>query len=216
MDPFGNDSNDLKELAINKYSLNRFTLFQRLAAFFIILAIWIILVIVIIVKVYIPDSEKEDEESEKHGEINCIFEIKNTSINYPLLGEEFDDNNVDIIINDKVISKKNYKFEKTGKNEVKYILYGKKLSMDYMFKDVPNLINVEMMSDKDMSITSMISSFENCINLKSFKIEGFLGNSLKSTKKLFYNSHINNINLTNFEINNVEDISYTNLLLIKF
>jgi hypothetical protein len=47
--------------------------------------------------------------------------------------------------------------------------------MDYMFKDVQDLISVEMKSDKNCKISSMIRAFENCTNLQSVKISGFNG-----------------------------------------
>ena len=40
--------------------------------------------------------------------------------------------------------------------------------MDYMFKDVKELTSVEMKSDKNCQIESMISTFENCEHLESF------------------------------------------------
>jgi hypothetical protein len=54
-----------------------------------------------------------------------------------------------------------------------------------MFKDVPDLLSVEMKSEQNCEITSMISTFENCENLNSFKITGFNGEKIKSMKKLF-------------------------------
>ena len=214
MDPFGNDSTELKELSIEERKpINRLALWKRLLIFFIILTIWLIIVIIIIVTVYMKKEEEEEEEEkkkqlEKYGEINCIFNINNLSENYSLLGDKFNKTNIDIMINNTKIDSKNYLFSKLGKNKVQFILYGNEFSMDYMFKDISNLINVEMISEKNMSITSMISSFENCKDLRYFSIKGFSTNNLKSMKKLFYKSHINNINLTNLDTKNVEDMSY--------
>ena len=205
MDPFGNETTDLKESVLPKFSISSIPIWKRILAFLIIFIIWIVVIIIIIVYVYKNESE---EKLEKYGEINCIFDIQNTSIVYPLLGAEFNKKNVEIIVNNSKINPDNYKFQKTGEMYVQYNLLGKEFSMDYMFKDIQNLLRVEMISDKNMSITSMISSFENCENLRYFKIEGFLTNSIKSMKKLFYNSHINEINMTDFDTKNVEDMSY--------
>ena len=65
-----------------------------------------------------------------------------------------------------------------------------------------------MISKKNAKITSMISSFENCANLNSFKINDFDTNEVKSISKLFYNTSLNILNIENFNINNVEDMSY--------
>ena len=37
-----------------------------------------------------------------------------------------------------------------------------------MFQDVPNLISIEMVSEKNAKIISMISTFENCKYLEKF------------------------------------------------
>ena len=153
MEPFGNDNEDLKEVAIPKKE-GKFSLWKRLILFFIIFGIWVVSVIIIIIAVYFSE---ESENLEKFGEINCVFDIKNISISYPLLGKEFNKKNIDIIINDTKIELTDYKFNKEGENKVKYILYGNEFSMDYMFKNIFNLIKVEMFSDKNMSISSMIS-----------------------------------------------------------
>ena len=221
MDPFGNDSTDLRELTIEKNNTdNKSPLWKRLLMFFIILGLWVVIVVVIIITVYIPEREQDEKEDnkeednkkeeniEKYGVINSIFDIDDISKEYSLLGEEFNQTNIGIFINNEKINSTNYKFTKKGENSVIYKLYEKELSMDNMFKDISNLIKVEMNSDKDISITSMISSFENCKDLRQFSIQGFLTNSLKSMKKLFYNSHINYINITNFDTKNVEDMSY--------
>ena len=84
--------------------------------------------------------------------------------------------------------------------------------MDYMFKDVYNLKSVEIISNKNLEILSMISSFENCENLEKVKNKGFNTNNIKSMKKLFYNSKINEFDLDldelNITTNNVEDMPY--------
>ena len=41
-----------------------------------------------------------------------------------------------------------------------------------MFKDVEDLYKIEIISENSSKIYSMISTFENCINLESFNISG--------------------------------------------
>jgi hypothetical protein len=69
---------------------------------------------------------------------------------------------------------------------------------------------VEIISDKDLEIYSMISAFENCENLEKIESKGVLTNNVKSLNKLFYNTKIENFNFTeiNINTNNVEDMSY--------
>jgi len=45
--------------------------------------------------------------------------------------------------------------------------------MDYTFRNVEDIISIEMISEKSGKITSMKSSFENCNNLEKIKINGF-------------------------------------------
>ena len=79
--------------------------------------------------------------------------------------------------------------------------------MDYMFKDVQSIVSVEMNSDNNCKIFSMISTFENCKSLVKVNITGFNTQELTSMKKIFYNSLVSNVDL-NIELNNIEDMSY--------
>ena len=55
----------------------------------------------------------------------------------------------------------------------------------------------------------MKSVFEGCTNQKNISINNSFDTSeLKSTSKLFYNSGIEIINIVDFDIKNVEDISF--------
>ena len=69
---------------------------------------------------------------------------------------------------------------------------------------------MEIISNKDLEIYSMISAFENCENLEKIESKGVLTNNVKSLNKLFYNTKINDFNFTeiNINTNNVEDMSY--------
>ena len=81
--------------------------------------------------------------------------------------------------------------------------------MDNMFINIKELNKIEMTARKDCKILSMISTFENCINLDEFKISGFDMFDLKSMKKLFYKTNINqNISFSSFNSTSLEDISY--------
>ena len=58
--------------------------------------------------------------------------------------------------------------------------------MYFMFKNVKDLISVEVISQNNCHISSMISSFEGCAKLTSFNISGFNAEQIKSADdKLF-------------------------------
>ena len=80
-------------------------------------------------------------------------------------------------------------YNSIGIHEIQIKLFGP-LNMDYMFKGVKDLISIEMSTEKSCQIISMISTFENCNNLKSFNNTNFYNdqNTLISIHKLFYKS----------------------------
>ena len=67
--------------------------------------------------------------------------------------------------------------------------------MNYMFKDVPTLKSVIMVSYKDACVTSMISTFENCKSLNDITINGFNTDELVSMHNFLYKSKPKIINL---------------------
>ena len=59
-----------------------------------------------------------------------------------------------------------------------------------MFTDLQNLNQVEMISDSNCQVTSMLRTFENCVDFYNFTIVGFGADNLRSMKKLFYNTRL--------------------------
>ena len=78
-----------------------------------------------------------------------------------------------------------------------------------MFKEVLDLISIEMISNKNCEIKSMISAFEGCRNLKEIAIKGFDTSKVSSINKLFYNTGLKLLNLSDINTTNVIDMSYT-------
>ena len=78
-----------------------------------------------------------------------------------------------------------------------------------MFKDVPNLNQIEIITNRTCKITSIISTFENCESLENIIITGIDLTELKSVKKLFYKTNFND-NMIKFLKNstNIEDMPY--------
>jgi len=80
--------------------------------------------------------------------------------------------------------------------------------MDYMFKEVPNLISINMTSNKDCKILSMISSFQNDRSFEYFTISGFNAEQIKFMKYCFYNSSLFRFSFNSFDSKSLEDITY--------
>ena len=216
MEPFSRDS-DLKEDIIPKEKNKSFIPIKQLIAIIIILAINVILAIILMT--YLLNTSSSKNTKSHYSEIKCIYNIDNSSFEIPILGEDFPNMNTSILsiyVNEsKIKVDKLYKFDTEGVYLIKYI-FNDEMNMDYMFKDIETLQEVDMYSNTSDKIVSMISSFENCINLKKVSINGFNMGQLKSTSKLFYNTGIQNLKINNFRTNNIEDMSYmfanTNIL----
>ena len=177
-----------------------------------VIAMFIIIILVIIL-LAVRSSLNEKEESENKdnilGEIICRYIVEDSSKETMLLGNEYEKGgDIDIfIMKKKVDFTKEYKFDKPDEYEVQFKLYSK-INMNYMFKDVSSLKSVIMISYKDTSITSMISTFENCESLNDLTINGFNTDELLSMNKFLYKSKIKIINLNSFSTKNVEDMSF--------
>ena len=178
----------------------------------ILSAIFIIILLTIIIVIMTGSKNSDDDDSsnmEVIGEINCIYNIQTENENTIILGNEFQkSSNFDIYIDGtKIKYTKEYQFNSMGDHNVQIKLYNN-INMDYMFKDVQGLISVEMESDKNCEIISMISTFENCYDFNKFEINGFDVNKLKSMKKLFYKSSLITYSFNSFNTQSLEDISY--------
>ena len=175
------------------------------------LIITVALTLIIIAGIILIIILSKNTKEKNYSEILCLYNIGNDNINeeIPILGNEYenkDESILDIYINGtKIKYTKKYKFTKNGTYEIKYI---SKIYMNYIFKNIETLYQVEMFSNTSDKIVSIISAFEGCQNLLNVTISGFNTEQVKSTHKLFYNSNIINLNLENFSTNNVEDMSY--------
>ena len=206
-DIFSLNDEDQKKLLEQKSSSN-ITQKYIIIGFIILFLILITIIIILSVKLSSKsENETEDNDSIDYskvvGEINCIFNIENLNKDIFILSNEYqkENNNFDILINNKKIKdSKIYKFPSNGLNILKYVLYGD-INMDSMFKNIQQLTSVSMISTKNTKITSMISTFEACINLQSFDINGFDYTELKSMRKTFYKTNILNLNIKDLKTN---------------
>ena len=159
------------------------------------------------------DKEKDKENNKYLGEIICVYNIEKENINQTIFGEKYKkESEFDILLDNKTIEfKKEYSFDTKGNHTIKISL-NETINMDYMFTNIQNLISVEMINIEDNNninkISSMKSTFENCINLKYFKNINLLENSkIKSIKKAFKNTGLTEIHLT-LDISNLNDMTY--------
>ena len=177
---------------------------------YILIGVPIVLVIIIII-VLIIILAKEDKKSshDSIGEILCTLDIDSNTKETDILGSEYNkQSSFDIYIDDNLSKySKKYIFKTTGIHEVKIVLY-ENINMDYMFKNVKSLISIEMNSTSNASIISMISTFENCINLEDIQVNGFLTNEIKSINKIFYNTRLYIFDISWLNTTNIEDMSY--------
>ena len=143
------------------------------------------------------------------GNIVCIYNIQDIKQTNKLLSNEFEIKSLfDLYIDDKKVQfSKEIKFNSIGKHKIEIKLY-EKLNMDNMFKNIKDLISIEMKSEKNCQITSMVSTFENCNQLNEFKIDGFYVEQVKSTNKMFYNTSLSIFKFSSFNTKNLEDMSY--------
>ena len=177
-----------------------------------VISVIIISIIIIIILLFSLSGSTPTSDKKLNiviGTINCTFEINTISSKISIFGNEFKkESDFDIYIDDKKLNyySKEYLFDKIGLHTINIELF-EDINMNYMFKDINNLISLEMNSENNGKILSMESTFENCNSLTSINITGFNTEKLYSLKKLFYNSDISNINL-DIELNNVQDMSY--------
>ena len=137
--------------------------------------------------------------------------MPSVSRNTIILSNEFqkaDGVNFDIEIDGKIVKyTKEYRFKEAGLNTVKFILYSP-ISIDFMFKDVFDVVSIDMHSEKNLEIKSMISAFEDCQSLYEITIKGFDTSKVTSMKKLFYRTSISQIDISDLSTKSVTDMSY--------
>jgi len=144
-----------------------------------LLALIIIIIIIILAisggKNDDPENESQNDELRKIGQINCIYDIEYNTQKTTLLSEYFNHNqDISIYVDGtKIKLSKEYLFNKTGIHQVKILIFAP-LNMDYMFKNVTQVLSVEMYSNKTAKITSMIGAFEDAKNLINYRVEGLI------------------------------------------
>ena len=111
----------------------------------------------------------------------------------------------------KIKNYHNFKFNQVREFNLEIAIYDNNININKMFKNIDTLMKIEMTSeslDELIYITSMESTFENCISLTSINISGFSLDNVTSMHKLFSGSSISSIDLSIFNAPNVTDISF--------
>jgi surface protein len=176
------------------------------------LAIIVLVVIIIIVASGSKGSGKNGESEDSRtaiGEINCLYVVQTTSKPTTLLSRDYilDSNKLGIEIDGKRIkASKEYTFEKMENTNVKFLIF-EPISMDHMFKEVDDLVNVNMTSDKNCEILSMEGAFENCPDIDKIIIKGFDTSKVTSMRRTFYNTGIYELDVSSLNTKSVIDMS---------
>lgn len=154
-----------------------------------------------------PDPEP-GQNADSLGKINCIYSLGSKEES-GILNEDFEiPKAFDVYVdNIKINYTKEYRLKEKKEYNVTYIIYGD-FNMANMFKDIQTLKEVEMNSETKCNITSMENAFQNCQNLAIFKIRGFDTSRVSSLKYMFYQSSVKSIELSDFNTQNVKDMSY--------
>ena len=183
---------------------------KKLAIISIALCLLLILLIVIIILIYTSSSnsgeDKNQAEKIQLGEMKCIYDVRTTHVPTPIISSEYKENNryFDISINNEIVPfSKNYTFNSTGYQIIKFILYAD-FSMEKMFKEIDSLISVEMYTSKNIKILSIASAFESCSNFNYFNMSGFDTSQIKSLSKVFYNTEIDSLDGFYFDTKHVQ------------
>ena len=125
-------------------------------------AVALMLVILIIIIVLATKKSDSNEKSKnKIGELVCIFD---TSSQTRILSDDFKTQDIEIYVDGtKIKFSREYKFPTFGIHHVNFHIFSD-LNMDYMFKNIPEIVSVEMISDKKAKISSMTGAFDKAEN----------------------------------------------------
>ena len=141
------------------------------AIIFVSICIFLAVIIIVFVR---HESTRPFKPEEIIGSIKCLYYINDSSNKVDILSNEYyNKSEIDITIDDKRIEfNKKYLFNKEGFHNITFYI-NKNETMDYMFKDITSLVSIELYSRENINILSMKESFYNCVNLISFKNDGF-------------------------------------------
>ena len=202
--------NDYGSMNSDKINKNNKIISKQLLIIGGIIFISIVFLIIIVILFSISSKNDSEEKVKKViGQIICLFNVQQHNQKVKILGEEFNKtSDFTLYIDEQKINQnlKEYIFNSSGAHKIKIDLH-EDINMDYMFKDITNLINIEMFSKNKVKLLSMESTFEGCISLISVNISGFNTVNLYSMNKLFHNTSLENL-ILDINTNYLEDVSF--------
>ena len=151
------------------------------------------------------------------GTIECTYYCNGTDTY--IFNPNYKKGNLKIIINNKEDTSSNPKYNKKGDFKVIIQTTENEIDLENMFA-LTNIKSIKMSSENKVGIKSLASSFENCIFLENFTINGFDTSGVVNMSKLFYNNiNLNYVNLIEMKTTKVEQLdymfAYTNISLIN-
>ena len=142
--------NDINSDLIPKESF--FKRNKKLVIIFIISIIILIFFIILAIIMVFSKKDSSKKTSENFGDIICIFNVKSEKESTKILGGDFEKKSEFQIIIDETEIKytKTFQFSRPGKNIVKFTLLSE-INMDNMFKNLDNIISVNITNAKILS-----------------------------------------------------------------
>ena len=165
--------NDEGELVLDDSAIKSQAKWKKIAIISLILCICLVLLIVLIILLFSKSDEHNNKKNkvDEKGEILCTYNIDSINILTPIISSDFDDENFhcEIEIDNNIFPFSKYiKFNNTGYQKVKYIIYGD-INMKNMFKGIKSLLMVEMNTNNNIKINSIENPLKSCTNFFSFK-----------------------------------------------
>ena len=173
--------------------------------------IFLAILIGIILFFALRGSDEAEPPLIKQGEINCEYEISDIENEIQLINQNYQNKQkITMFIDNKEVPFTNiYKFTSKKKYNIKFNLNEKNLDLKNMFKNISSLVKVEMITNSGIIINDIEGAFEDCDNLLELKIKGFnIDNAISFNKFLDNTKKLNTIEMSEINMNNVDDFSY--------
>ena len=190
---------------------------KKLILTVIIVSILFLLILIGIILFFVLRGSDQPESNEtkppliKQDEIICEYEISDIENEIQLINQNYQNKqNITMFIDNKEVPFTNiYKFTSKKKYNIKFNLNEKNLDLKNMFKNISSLVKVEMSTSSGIIINDIEGAFEDCDNLLELKIKGFnIDNDISFNKFLDNTQKINTIEMSEINMNNVENFSY--------
>ena len=194
------ENNSLDNLVIKDKSYRNKIKKKKIKIYLIIFAILIIIIAIIVIVYKILTID--------YGKITCIYETYNENEEIKIINLYNKDMKFFYIINEEKFAQNNiHTFKDNGMHNVTFVFKKKLNTLANLFKELENLIEVDLSELEADKITSLKRTFYNCVNLKKVKFDFKESNLINDMSYLFRNcTSLENVTF-NFNIENVKDMS---------